>query len=193
MTLRLVLFGRQGAGKGTQCDLLVQRYGAAHISTGDMLRQAVADGTELGLQAKALMDTGELLPDDLIVGVVRERLASPDVVASGWILDGFPRTRPQAEALLGLLGADGFDLALNIDVPLDIVRERMLGRGRADDNDDAIARRLELYEEETVPAIELFAADGSLRTADGVGDVDEVFGRITAIIDEVLSPTGDGG
>jgi adenylate kinase len=155
-----------------------------------MLRQAVADGTELGLQAKALMDAGELVPDEIIVGVVRERLARPDAAETGWILDGFPRTRPQAEALLGLLGEGGYDLALNIDVPLDLVRERMLGRGRADDNDEAIARRLELYEAETVPAIDLFGERGSLRTVDGVGAVEEVFDRITGIIDEVLASSG---
>lgn len=190
MSLRLILFGRQGAGKGTQCDLLVKRYGAVHISTGDMLRQAVADGTELGLRAKALMDAGELVPDEVIVGVVRDRLASDDVRSSGWILDGFPRTFPQAEALWDLLGPGGFDLAVNIDVPLDIVKERMLGRGRADDNDEAISRRLELYEDETVPAIDLFESKGMLVTVDGVGEVDDVFGRVTHVIEEKTSVTG---
>ncbi len=187
MTLRLVLFGRQGAGKGTQCDLLVQRYGAAHISTGDVLRAAAAEGTELGLQAKELMDAGELVSDDIIVGLARERLASPEVEASGWILDGFPRTLPQAEALWNLVGPEGIGLALNIDVPLDIVRERMLGRGRADDNDEAIARRLELYEAETVPAIDFFGTKDKLAVVDGVGTVDEVFNRICASIDNPAS------
>ncbi len=181
--LALVLFGRQGAGKGTQCDLLVERTGAAHISTGDMLRAAIAEGTPLGLQAKELLDAGDLVPDELIIGIVRDRLAADDIAAHGWILDGFPRTLAQAEALWALLGPDGIRLALNIDVPLDLVRERMLGRGRADDNDEAIDRRLELYEAETTQAIDFFAEQGRLVTVDGVGTVDEVAARIAAAID----------
>lgn len=181
--LRLVLFGRQGAGKGTQCEFLVARYGAVHISTGDMLRQAVADGTELGKKAKDLMDAGELVPDDIIVGIVRDRLAVADVAEHGFILDGFPRTLPQAEALWELVGPDGVGFALNIDVPLDIVKTRMLGRGRADDNDDAIARRLDLYESDTVPAIGFFESQGVLVTVDGVGTPTEVSERLFAAID----------
>jgi adenylate kinase len=179
--LRLVIFGRQGAGKGTQCDKLVEHYGATHISTGDMLREAVAQGTPLGAEAKRYMDAGELLPDDLIVDIVSDRLQQPDVREHGFILDGFPRSVPQAEALWEAAG-DQIDLAVNLEVPLDEVKERMLGRGRDDDTEDAIARRLELYEEQTVPAIDWIGAKGRLVNVDGLGTVDEVFDRLRAAI-----------
>lgn len=184
--LRLVLFGRQGAGKGTQCEYLVDHYGAVHISTGDMLRDAVAEGTEFGRKAKEYMDAGNLLPDDIIVGVVEERLRRDDVVERGFILDGFPRTLAQAEALWEVTGGDGIDLAVDLDVPLDVVKERMLGRGRDDDNDEAIARRLELYEEQTVPAIRWFERKGLLVTVDGQGTPDEVAERLIGAIDAAL-------
>jgi adenylate kinase len=180
--LRLVIFGPQGAGKGTQCEKLVAHYGAVHISTGDMLRDAVAEGTELGRKAQEYMDAGELLPDDLIVGIVNDRLHHPDVTERGYILDGFPRSVAQAEALWEVAG-DQIDLAVNLDVPLDEVKERMLGRGRADDNEEAIARRLELYFSQTVPAIEWIAAKGRLVTVPGLGSVDEVFERLRSAID----------
>lgn len=183
MTLRLVIFGRQGAGKGTQCERLVDHYGAVHISTGDMLRQAVAEGTELGREAQRYMDAGELLPDELMVGIVGDRLAHADVVDHGFVLDGFPRSVAQAEALWEVAG-DQIDLVVNLEVPLDEVRARMSGRGRADDTDDAIARRLELYETQTVPAIDWIASKGRLVTVDGLGRVDEVFARLRAAIDE---------
>jgi adenylate kinase len=180
--LRLVIFGRQGAGKGTQCDKLVTYYGAVHISTGDMLREAVTQGTELGEQAKRYMDAGELLPDDLIVDIVHDRLLQPDVREHGFILDGFPRSVPQAEALWESSG-DQIDLAVDLDVPLDEVKQRMLGRGRDDDTEEAIARRLELYEEQTVPAIDWIAAKGRLERVDGVGSPDEVFERLRSAIE----------
>jgi adenylate kinase len=183
MSLRLIIFGRQGAGKGTQCDYLVKRYGSIHISTGDMLRDAVAAGSELGVEAKTYMDAGNLVPDELLVGLVAERLDQPDVAEHGFILDGFPRTVSQAEALWEDLGADGIDLAVDLNVPLEIVKERMLGRGRADDTDDAIARRLELYEVQTVPAISWLGDHGQLLTVDGVGTPEEVADRVSAAID----------
>lgn len=182
MTLRLILFGRQGAGKGTQCEALIERYGAVHISTGDILREAVASGTELGRRAQGYMDAGELVPDDLIVGIVSERLDRDDVRERGFILDGFPRTVAQAEALWAA-AADDIDLAVNLDVPLDEVKARMLGRGRDDDSDEAIARRLELYEEQTVPAIELIADKGRLLTVDGLGLPAEVSQRLISAIE----------
>lgn len=182
--VRLVVFGRQGAGKGTQCVVLAEHYGAAHISTGDMLRAAVAEGTELGRKAKAIMDDGSLLPDDLILGLVEERLAKPDVVAGGFLLDGFPRTVGQAEALLG---TTPIDAAVDLDVPEDVVRERMLGRGRADDTPEAIDTRLALYAAETMPVLEVFEGRGLLVSVDGVGSPDEVTRRLVDAIDAQLA------
>ena len=180
MAPRLVIFGRQGAGKGTQCAFLVGHYGAVHISTGDMLREAAAAGTEFGAQAKALMDAGQLLPDEVMVGVVQERLAAPDVAASGFLLDGFPRTVPQAEALCDIVEVD---LAIDLEVDESVARQRMLARGRADDTPEAIDERLAAYAAQTVPAIAWFGGRGSLVTVDGVGDPDEVSARLVAAID----------
>ena len=118
MAPRLVIFGRQGAGKGTQCAFLTRHYGAVHISTGDMLRAAVAAGTEFGAQARQYMDAGQLLPDEVMVGVVQERLNEPDVTANGFLLDGFPRTVPLAEALCAIVDVD---LGINLDVAVDVV------------------------------------------------------------------------
>lgn len=181
--VRLVIFGRQGAGKGTQCELLIGRYGAVHISTGDILRAAVAEGTEFGRQADEYMSAGNLVPDEVIIGIVRERLDQDDVVARGFLLDGFPRTEAQAKALVDTLGDDGIDLAVNLDVPLDVVRGRIAGRNRADDTADALERRLRDYEDKTMPAVRWFGSIGKLVEVDGVGTEDEVFGRLTTVID----------
>ncbi len=187
--VRLVILGRQGSGKGTQCALLVEAYGAVHVSTGEMLRAAVEAGTELGRRAAALMDAGDLVPDDVINGIVAERLAMPDVVEHGVILDGFPRTPVQAEALEQLLDGSGasLDAALSLDVPVEVVVERMLARGRVDDTEEAIRRRLALYESETAPLLEWFEARGLLTVVDGLGTEDEVFGRLCKVVDGVLS------
>jgi adenylate kinase len=192
MPLRLLIFGRQGAGKGTQCEYLIEHYGAVHISTGDMLRDAVTEGSEVGVRAKEFMDAGELLPDDLIVGIVRDRLAKPDVQAKGFILDGFPRTVAQAQALWDAAG-DSIDLAVNVDVPLDEVKARMLGRGRDDDTDEAIERRLELYEQQTVPAIDWIGSRGTLVDVDGVGTPEQVRDRLIAAIDTATGNSSPGG
>ncbi len=182
--VRLVIVGRQGSGKGTQCARLVERYGTVHISTGDMLRAAVVAGTELGQKAKALMDVGELVPDEIMNGIVEERLGQPDVVADGFLLDGFPRTPAQAETLERIVGPGGLDVAINLDVPVDEVTARMLARGRADDTEASIRRRLELYEQETAPLLSWFASRGLLATIDGMGTEDEVFARLVASIEE---------
>jgi adenylate kinase len=182
---RLVIFGRQGAGKGTQCAFLTRHYGAVHISTGDMLRAAVAAGTEFGAQAKVFMDAGQLLPDEIMVGVVGERLAEDDVVSSGFLLDGYPRTVPQAEALCASVDVD---LAINLDVAVEVVRARMLERGRADDTPEIIDERLAAYEAQTVPAIDWFERQGRLVTVDGVGEPDDVSARLVAAIDGHVSP-----
>jgi len=184
--LRLVIFGRQGAGKGTQCALLIERYGSVHISTGDILRAAVAEGTEFGRKADEYMSAGNLVPDEVIIGVVRERLAKDDVLEHGFLLDGFPRTEAQAQALAETLGSDGIDLAVNIEVPLAIVRERIAGRNRADDNAEAVERRLQDYEDKTMPAVRWFGTIGKLVEVDGVGTEAEVFARLTDVIDSHL-------
>ncbi len=182
--VRLVILGRQGSGKGTQCALLVDHYGIPHISTGDMLREAVAEGTEFGLQAKEIMDRGDLVSDDIIVGVVEERLAKDDA-AAGYLLDGFPRTVGQAEAL-GTIAAPR--VVVNLDVPTELVLERMLLRGRADDTTEAIERRLELYEEQTAPLVAYYDGHDILVTVDGVGEVDEVFARVVKAVDAAVAP-----
>ena len=185
--VHLVILGRQGSGKGTQAARLVEAYNPIHVSTGDMLRATVADGTELGRRAGVLMDAGDLVGDDLINGIVAERLARSDVVEHGFLLDGFPRTPVQAEALEEILsdtGADGVR-AVNIDVPVDEVMERMLARGRGDDTEEAIRRRLDLYESSTAPLLAWFEEYGLLSVVDGLGTEDEVFDRLRTAIEAV--------
>ena len=187
--VHLVILGRQGSGKGTQAARLVELYRPIHVSTGDMLRAAVAAGTELGLQARALMDAGDLVGDDLINGIVSERLAQPDVAENGFLLDGYPRTPDQAAAMEVFLVEAGtpLDAAVNLDVPVDEVTARMVARGRADDTEEAIRRRLALYESETAPLLAWFADRGLLDVVDGLGDVDVVFGRLADVIDGRMS------
>ena len=187
--VHLVILGRQGSGKGTQAARLVEAYRPIHVSTGDMLRAAVAVGTELGLQARALMDAGDLVGDDLINGIVSERLAQPDVAQNGFLLDGYPRTPDQAAAMEVFLAEAGtpLDAAVNLDVPVDEVTARMVARGRADDTEVAIRRRLALYESETAPLLAWFADRGLLDVVDGLGDVDVVFGRLADVIDGRIS------
>ena len=187
--VQLVILGRQGSGKGTQAARLVEAYSPVHVSTGDMLRAAVAAGTELGRRAGALMDAGDLVGDDLINGIVAERLAQPDVAEHGFLLDGYPRTPDQAAAMEGFLAEAGttLDGAVNLEVPVDEVTARMLARGRADDTEEAIRRRLDLYEAETAPLLAWFADRGLLDVVDGIGDEDVVFGRLSTVIDARLS------
>ena len=186
--VHLVILGRQGSGKGTQAARLVEAYSPIHVSTGDMLRAAVADGTELGRRAGALMDAGDLVGDDLINGIVAERLARSDVAEHGFLLDGYPRTPDQATAMEGFLSEAGttLDGAVILDVPVDEVTARMLARGRVDDTEEAIRRRLDLYESETAPLLAWFADRGLLEVVDGMGDEDVVFGRLSTVIDARL-------
>ncbi|MDH4169856.1 MAG: adenylate kinase [Acidimicrobiia bacterium] len=189
MALRLVILGRQGSGKGTQCARLVDHYGCIHISTGDMLRAAREEGTELGRTAGEIMDRGDLVPDDVMIGIVGERLAKADIMENGVLLDGFPRTPDQADALEDILEDQGFrlDVAVNLDVPVDEVMTRMLARGREDDTPEAIERRLSLYEEQTEPLIDWFEGHGLLEVVDGLGTEDEVFARVRVVVDERLA------
>jgi len=189
VAVRLVILGRQGSGKGTQAARLVRAYGPVHVSTGDMLRAAMAAGTELGRQARALVDAGELVGDDVVNGIVAERLAEADVAERGFLLDGYPRTPDQAAALEGFLAEAGtpLDGALNLDVPVDEVTARMMARGRADDTEEGIRRRLALYESETAPLLAWFDERGLLDVVDGVGDEESVFARLSAAVDGRLT------
>jgi len=181
---RIVVLGRQGAGKGTQCALLVESTGIVHVSTGDMLRAAVAAGTELGQKAEAVMKAGELVSDEIMNGIVAERLAETDIMEHGVLLDGFPRTPSQADALEAILKDQGVELdaAINIDVPIEEVTARMMARGREDDTAEGIARRLELYEEQTAPLLQWFADHNKLVVVDGLGTEEEIFARIQAVL-----------
>lgn len=177
----MIILGRQGSGKGTQAARIAEQYGVVHISTGDMLRAAVAEGTELGQRAKVLMDAGDLVPDDIMIGIVDDRLQKDDVVEGGFLLDGFPRTPAQADALVGFVG-DRLRLAVNLDVAVEVVTERMMARGREDDTPESIARRLELYEAETAPLLSWAEDRGILHVVDGLGTEDEVFARLQKVI-----------
>ncbi len=186
--IRLVILGRQGSGKGTQSLRIAEKFGCIHVSTGDMLRAAVAEGTELGLQASAVMESGGLVSDGIMNGIVAERLSKPDIVADGVLLDGFPRTADQADALESMLADLGqaLSLAINLDVPVDEVTQRMMARGRSDDTEEAIRRRLQLYEEQTAPVLHWFDQRDLLTTIDGLGIESEIFDRINTAINECV-------
>jgi len=182
--LRMAILGRQGSGKGTQSLRIAERYGCVHVSTGDVLRAAVADGTELGRQASAIMESGGLVGDDIMNGIVAERLAQADIVEHGVLLDGFPRTADQADALEQILTDldHSLTIAVNLEVAVEEVTQRMMARGRSDDTEEAIARRLSLYEEQTAPLLSWFSDRGLLATVDGLGEEDEVFARLQTTI-----------
>ncbi len=180
---RLLLLGPPGAGKGTQAERLVESLGIPQISTGDMLRAAVAEGSEVGRRAKEIMDRGELVSDEIVVGVARERLAQKDA-SEGFILDGFPRTTAQAEALDAILADMGLTLQRCVALVVDeeAVVERLLKRaqleGRSDDNEETIRNRMRVYREQTEPLVAYYRERGSLREVDGMGSVDQVAKRI---------------
>ena len=197
MVLHLAIFGRQGAGKGTQSQRIVDAFGVVHISTGDMLRAAIADETALGLAAQSIMDEGGLVDDETMIGIVGERLAQPDIVERGVLLDGFPRTPTQADELVRILGERSIDAAINLEVSIDEVTARMLERGRDDDTPEAIAKRLGLYESQTRPLLDWFDERGLLLEVDGLGVEDEVFGRVQSALDACIADVevveGDNG
>jgi adenylate kinase len=181
--LNLILTGPPGAGKGTQAERLVARCEIPQISTGNMLREAVASGSELGQRVKGIMDRGELVPDEVVIALVRERLAREDC-ARGFILDGFPRTADQAKVLDEILRELGHGAVrvVSLDVPEPELVDRILSReeGRADDNEDTVRRRLEVYRDETSPVLDHYAAN--LSRIDGVGSPDEIAARIGAAL-----------
>jgi adenylate kinase len=181
--MRILFLGPQGAGKGTQAKRIQSEYGLPHIATGDILREAMAKGTPLGALAKPLYDAGHLVPDDLIIGVIRDRLAEPDV-EDGFVLDGFPRNLAQAEALDEMLDEIGkpIDVVLELRVPHRVAIERMLKRaleeGRADDTPEAIEKRLSIYDEQTLPVVDHYAPTGSLIAIHGEKPIDAVWAEI---------------
>ena len=178
MSRRILFLGPPGAGKGTQAALLADALGVPHVSSGAMLREAVAEETELGRKAESIMAAGDLVPDHLVVAMVEERLSREDA-ASGYILDGFPRNIVQAKALEAALGDGAIDAMLLFEVNEEELLERLLGRaeeGRADDVEDTVRRRFEVYREETEPLIDAYA-DKVVRVS-GVGSIDEVFDRV---------------
>ena len=177
--MNVVFLGPPGAGKGTQADRFSLEQGIPHISTGDMLRAAVTAGTEVGLAAKEYMDSGGLVPDEVMAGVLSERLADGDCTR-GFLLDGFPRTVPQAE----LLTARGIvlDHVAHFDVPADEIARRLTGRGRADDIPATVQKRIATYERQTAPLIAYYEDRDLLRHVPGVGSVDEVYARLTEAV-----------
>lgn len=208
--MRIVFLGAPGSGKGTQAQRLMADHGIPQVSTGDLLRDAVAAGTDLGRRAKAAMDAGELVSDEIVLGIIRQRLERADT-AAGFILDGFPRNLAQARALEAMLAGIGqpLDAALLIDVDFDILLKRLTGRRtcsangallniyfspreeldaclkaggqlvqRADDNEETISKRLQVYRTQTEPLVDHYRGAGLLRQVDGLGGVDEVYARV---------------
>jgi adenylate kinase len=212
--VRLVVLGKQGAGKGTQCVRLSHHYVVPHVSTGDMLRAAVKLRTPLGVRAREVMDRGELVPSDIVMEMVGERLAEGDTRARGFVLDGCPRTLAQAETLADLLRPDRLDLVVNLDVPTPQVLRRLVARRvcvdcgtnysvsapptvnwtcdvcggevvqREDDTEEAIRRRLELYEGETEPLLDFYRVRNQMVTVNGSGSAANVTRRIVRAIDQ---------
>jgi adenylate kinase len=197
--MRLILLGPPGAGKGTQAQRLIQKHGIVQLSTGDMLRAAVAAGTPVGLRAKAIMDRGELVPDEVVVAIIADRIDQPDA-KRGFVLDGFPRTVPQAQALDRLLAERDLNLDGVIELRVDenILIKRienrvveMAARGeklRSDDNPEVLKGRLVAYRTQTAPLANHYAGKGMLKTVDGMAPIDAV----TAAIDQILSSGGGG-
>lgn len=189
--LNIVIFGAPGSGKGTQSARIVEKYGLNHISTGDVLRAEIAAGTELGKTAKALIDNGQLIPDELMIGILAAKLDTL-TGGNGVIFDGFPRTIAQAEELKKMLVARGQDVTamLELDVPEDELMDRLLKRGqasgRADDNEETIKKRLVVYAEQTAPLKDWYKNEGKHCYINGLGELDRIFEDIVAAIDSRL-------
>src|SRR5690554_1378200 len=181
--MRLVLLGAPGSGKGTQASRLKEHLQVPHVSTGDLLRAEVKAGSPLGLQAKEVMARGELVSDAILLGMLEERFSREDT-RGGFILDGYPRNLAQADALNTLMERIGqpMDAAVQLEVPTELLVERIAGRaaaeGRADDSPDSVRTRLKVYEEQTSPVADFFRQRGKLSVVDGVGSLDDVFARI---------------
>lgn len=184
--MRLVFIGPPGAGKGTQAAKIVDRFRIAHLSTGDMLRAARDAKTPIGLKADEFMSKGELVPDEVIIEIIRERLREPDC-GDGYLLDGFPRTLGQAEALDAMLAASAtpLDVVLELRVPEEELCQRLSRRGRADDKPEVIRQRLVAYRNQTEPLLQYYQGKNLLRSVEGVGTVEEIFERLVKVLDSV--------
>lgn len=185
----IVIFGAPGSGKGTQSEKMIQKYGFGHISTGDVLRDQIKRGTELGKTAKSYIDNGQLIPDDLMVSILADVYDSFGKDHKGVIFDGFPRTIPQAEALKEMLAKRGHKVAamIELDVPEDELMKRLILRGkqsgRSDDNEETIKKRLTVYHNQTAPLIEWYEKEGIHHHINGLGELDRIFADICAVID----------
>ncbi len=186
--LNIVLFGPPGSGKGTQSEKIIECYGLVHLSTGDLLRAEIANRTELGLRAQDIMQKGELVPDEIVIGMIENRIdgtADPN----GFIFDGFPRTVEQAKALDGLLDKRGLEISFMVS--MDVVRQELIDRllkrgqdqGRSDDTLEVIENRIKVYENQTFPVMDYYKGTGKYRGVDGMGSIDDIFSRITEVID----------
>ncbi len=182
--MRIVFIGPPGAGKGAQAERTIERYGVAHLSTGDMLRAARDAETEVGKKAQTYMSAGQLVPDDVVVAILDERLSQADC-QKGYLLDGFPRTIAQAEALDRILveKKTPLDAVLELKVPQEELLRRLAGRGRADDQPEVIRQRLVVYRRQTEPLLDYYGKGGVLKTIDGLGSIEEIFERIKAVLD----------
>jgi adenylate kinase len=185
--MQVIFLGPPGAGKGTQAKLFLERAGIVQISTGDILRAAVAEGTELGKQAKSFMDKGELVPDEVVIGIIEQRIKQSDC-KNGFLLDGFPRTIEQAKALDAILEKLGLsiDHVISFEVPDEELVRRLLGRaeqeGRSDDNPESITNRLKVFKDKTQPLIQYYEQKNKLRRVVGIGSTAEIADRVKAVV-----------
>ena len=187
----IVIFGAPGSGKGTQSDLMIQKYGFGHISTGDVLRAEIKNGTELGKTAKGYIDNGQLIPDELMVNILASVYDGFGKEHEGVICDGFPRTIPQAEALKAMLAERGHKVSamIELDVPEEELMKRLIKRGqesgRSDDNAETIKKRLDVYHNQTAPLIEWYKKEGIHHHIQGLGELDRIFADVCAVIDNL--------
>ena len=186
--MRIVFIGPPGAGKGTQAEKIIVKYHTAHLSTGDMLRAARDAKTEVGIKAEKYMSSGQLVPDDILIDMISDRLKQPDCL-KGYLLDGFPRTIAQAEALDVMLEKNGTPLhvVLELKVPEEELFKRLAGRGRADDKPEVIRERLVAYTNQTSPLLAYYSKKGLLKSVNGLGSIESIFAEVETILDQFVA------